>query len=352
MRLGLSIGYLTGGDGTVAGAAADALALTRRAEELGFDSAWVAEAYGSDAPSVLGWLAAQTTRIGLGSAVMQVPGRSAAATAMTAATLDGLSGGRFRLGLGVSGPQVAEGWHGQRFGEPLARTREYVDVVRLALSRRPLRYEGTHLQLPLPDGPGVPLRLMLPTPRADLPIYLAAVGPRNTALAGEIADGWLPVFFSPEHSGEQLAQLAAGRERRVPREGAPEFDVAPTVPYLLTDATGEERLQAEAAVRGYAALYLGGMGSREQNFYARLAGRLGFDAEVEQVQDLYLARRHREAAAAVPRGFLDATCLVGSAAQVRARMADYAAAGVTTLSVLPMGATAADRLASLRVLAD
>ncbi|WP_432548672.1 LLM class F420-dependent oxidoreductase [Kineococcus sp. SYSU DK004] len=349
MRLAVSLGYLTGAD--VATAAADALALARAAEDAGYAAAWVAEAYGSDAPTVLGWLAARTSRIDLGSAVLQVPARSAAATAMTAATLDGLTGGRFRLGLGVSGPQVAEGWHGQRFDAPLARTREYVEVVRTALARRPLVHDGEHLTLPLPGGPGKPLRLMLPPVRPDLPVYLAAVGPRNVALAGEVADGWLPVFFAPDAADEQLERLAAGRARRVPREGEPVFDVAPTVPLLLTSATGSARRDAEAPVRAYAALYLGGMGSRTQNFYAALARRLGFGADVDRVQDLYLAGHAREAAAAVPDGFLDATCLVGTPAAVRARLDAYAAAGVTTLSVLPLAPTREERVAALRAIA-
>ena len=348
MRLGVNLGYLTGGD--AAAAAADALALARAAEDAGCDSAWVAEAYGSDAVSVLGWLAAQTSRIALGSAVLQVPARAPAATAMAAATLDALSGGRFRLGLGVSGPQVSEGWYGQRFGAPLARTREHVAVVREVLSRRPVTHAGEHVRLPLPDGPGVPLRLMLPPPRPELPVYLAAVGPRNVELAGEVADGWLPVFLAPEASAEQFASLAAGRARRAapPAQG---FDVCASVPVLVTGATGEERLAAEAPVRRHVALYLGGMGSRSQNFYAALARRLGFSDAVDEVQEHFLAGRHREAAAAVPAGFLEATCLVGPAAHLRARLGDYARAGVTTLALAPLAPAPPERLAAVRALA-
>ena len=362
MRLGAGLGYWStsspgrvGAD--VASGAAEALAAARAAEDLGYAVVWASEAYGSDAVTVLAWLAAQTTRIDLGSAVMQVPARSAATTAMTAATLDALSGSRFRLGLGVSGPQVSEGWHGVRFDAPLARTREYVDVVRLALTRAPLAYAGTHLQLPLPDGPGVPLRLSVQPPRADLPIYLAAVGPRNVELAGEVADGWLPVFFSPEHSGDSLAALARGRERSALTGPV---DVAPTVPLLVTDdAPGAggpagERARAEASgpVRAHAALYLGGMGSRRANFYNQLAARMGYESEAASVQEHFLAGRHREAAAAVPQGFVDATCLVGPPALLRERMAAYAEVGVTTLSVAPMGATAEERLAGLRTAAE
>jgi F420-dependent oxidoreductase-like protein len=348
VQLGLALGYLAGGPGGAGPAVAEARALALEAERLGYASAWAAEAYGSDAPTVLAWLAAQTTTLGLGSAVMQIPARSAAATAMTAATLDALSGGRFRLGLGVSGPQVSEGWHGVRFDAPLARTREYVDVVRLALSRAPVEHRGEHLRLPLPDGPGVPLRLALPDPRADLPVYLAAVGPRNTALAGEVADGWLPVFFSPEHAGAQLAALREGLARST--DPSRPFDLAPTVPLVVTEEAGDPA--ALAGLRGHTALYLGGMGSRTTNFYHRLATAMGFGAEADAVQDHYLAGRRREAAAAVPQGFLDATCLVGPPAALRERMAAYAEAGVTTLVVAPMATTAERRLASLRTAAE
>jgi len=359
VRLGAALGYWStaspgrvGAD--VATGAAEALATARAAEELGCSVVWASEAYGSDAVTVLAWLAAQTTRIDLGSAVMQVPARSAATTAMTAATLDALSGSRFRLGLGVSGPQVSEGWHGVRFDAPLARTREYVDVVRLALSRAPVSYAGAHLQLPLPEGPGVPLRLSVQPPRADLPVYLAAVGPKNVELAGEVADGWLPVFFSPEHSGDSLAALARGRERSALT--AP-VDVAPTVPLLVTDdapgaAGARARAQASGPVRAHAALYLGGMGSRRANFYNQLAVRMGYESEAAAVQDHFLAGRHREAAAAVPQGFVEATSLVGPPALLRERMAAYAEVGVTTLSVAPMAPTAAERLAGLRAAAQ
>jgi F420-dependent oxidoreductase-like protein len=346
VHLGLSLGYLTGAIGP---AAQEALALTRAAEDAGYDSAWVAEAYGTDAVSVLGWLAAGTSRIGLGSAVLQIPARTPAMTAMTASTLDGLSGGRFRLGLGVSGPQVAEGWYGQPFAKPLGRTREYVDVVRRLLARETSQYAGVHITLPLPDGPGLPLRLMQPAPRPELPIHLAAVGPRNVALAGEIADGLLPLFLAPESSSTQFDQLREGFARRTrPAEG---FEVTASVALLLTDATGEERLRAELPVRRYVALYLGGMGSREKNFYADLGRRLGFADAVDRVQDHFLAGRQREAAEAVPEGFLDATCLVGSVQTVRNRLADYAAAGVTTVSVIAMGPDPESRVAALRAIA-
>src|SRR6266496_3083395 len=206
MRLALSVGYWGMGiDADVQ------LEMAREAERLGYDSVWAAEAYGSDAATVLAWLAAQTSTIGLGSAVFQIPARSPAMAAMTAATLDRLSGGRFRLGLGVSGPQVSEGWHGVRFDKPLARTREYVDIVNLALSRKRVRYQGEHYTLPLPDGPGKALQLTVHPVREHIPIYLAAVGPKNLELTGEIADGWLAIFYSPAHGAELVEHIRAGR---------------------------------------------------------------------------------------------------------------------------------------------
>src|SRR5919198_891700 len=207
MRLGLNLGYWGAGND------AANLALAREADRLGYSVVWAAEAYGSDVVSVLAWVAAQTERIDVGSAIMQIPARAPAMTAMTAASLDTLSGGRFRLGLGVSGPQVSEGWHGVRFAKPLARTREYVDIVRLALDRQTVRYDGDHFTLPLPDGPGKPLKLMLHPYRRHIPIYLAVIGPKNLELAGEIADGWLSIFFAPEYAEGSLAPLRTGAAR-------------------------------------------------------------------------------------------------------------------------------------------
>lgn len=331
MKLGLNLGYLTRqrrGDAL--------LPLVQEAERLGYAVAWVAEAYGSDAPTVLAWLAGQTSRIELGSAVMQIPARTPAATAMTAATLDTLSGGRFRLGLGVSGPQVSEGWHGVRFADPLGRTREYVAIVRAALARERLAYAGRHFTLPLPDGPGKALKLALPaeppdaTSRPQIPLYLAAIGPGNLRLAGEVADGWLAVFFAPEHAGPQLAAVRAGRAA-AGRTDLGGFDVVASVPVV----PGDDVATCADAVRGYAALYLGGMGSREQNFYHRLAVTMGFGAAADTVQDLFLAGRYREAAAAVPWEFLDQTSLLGPVDRIADRLRAFADAGVTTLSVLP-----------------
>jgi F420-dependent oxidoreductase-like protein len=335
MKLGVNLGYWGAGNDQ------DNLALAREADRLGYAVCWAAEAYGSDAATVLAWVAAQTERIDIGSAVFQIPARTPAMTAMTAATLDSLSGGRFRLGLGVSGPQVSEGWHGVRFEKPLARTREYVDIVRLALSRKRVEYQGTHFQLPLPDGPGKKLQLTVHPVREEIPVYLAAVGPKNLELAGRIADGWLAVFFSPQFAADQLGAIEAGR-KQAGKELAG-FDVVPTVPIVVHD----DIEQAAELVRWYAALYIGGMGSREQNFYNQLACRMGFADDAARVQELYLAREHRNAAAAVPLEFIDATSLLGPVDRIAERMKEYAEAGVTTLSVSPFAPSLDERLAAL-----
>ncbi|WIV55021.1 LLM class F420-dependent oxidoreductase [Amycolatopsis nalaikhensis] len=337
MRLGLNLGYWGAGNDPAN------LALAKQADELGYAVVWAAEAYGSDAVTVLTWIAAQTSRIDVGAAVLQIPARTPAMTAMTAATLDTLSGGRFRLGLGVSGPQVSEGWHGVRFTSPLGRTREYVEIVRTALRRERLKFEGEHFTLPLPDGPGKALRLTVRPARKHLPVYLAAIGPKNLELTGEIADGWLPVFFSPAHAGEQLAHIRAGAERA--DRSLDGFDVVPTVPLVV----GDDWKACADAVRGYAALYLGGMGSREKNFYNQLACRMGFEAEAAEVQEKYLAGDRAGAMAAVPPAFLDATSLLGPTERIAEKMTEFAEAGVTTLSVSPFSP---DPAAALRTAAD
>lgn len=336
-----------------AGNDADNLELAREADRLGYAVVWVAEAYGSDAPTVLSWVAAQTSRIDVGSAIMQIPARTPAMTAMTAATLDTLSGGRFRLGLGVSGPQVSEGWHGVRFDAPLGRTREYVDVVRLALSRRPVDYQGRHHVLPLPDGPGKALRLTVVPVRETIPVYLASLGPKNLELTGELADGWLGLFVSAEHVGDSLERLRAGRAT-AGLTGLDGFDVCATSPLVVTPEGREADLLEAAAdpVRGYAALYVGGMGSRTQNFYNALARRMGYEQAAEQVQDAYLDRRPRDAAAAVPTDFVDRTSLLGPPARIAERMAALADAGVTTLNVVPFAPDLAGRVDMLRRAAE
>jgi alkanesulfonate monooxygenase SsuD/methylene tetrahydromethanopterin reductase-like flavin-dependent oxidoreductase (luciferase family) len=320
MRLALNIGY-----GATAGGG-EQVRLARHAEALGYSCVWAAEAYGTDAVTVLTWVAAHTERIDVGSAIMQIPARTPAMTAMTAATLDTLSHGRFRLGLGVSGPQVSEGWHGVRFDKPLSRQREYAQIVRTALARRTLAYEGEHFTLPLPDGPGKALKLMLRPYRDHLPLYLAAVGPRNLELTGEVADGWLGVFFAPEHAAASISPLQL--------------------------VVGDDVARCAEAVKPYTALYVGGMGSRTQNFYHALAVRMGFADAAERIQDHYLDRRPREAAAAVPFELVDQTALVGPRERIAERLHAYAEAGVRTLSVAPHGDSDEQRCKVMSVVAE
>ncbi len=347
MRLGLNLGYWGAGND------AENLALAREADRLGYAVCWAAEAYGSDAPTVLAWVAAQTERIDIGSAVMQIPARTPALTAMTAATLDTLSGGRFRLGLGVSGPQVSEGWHGVRFDHPLGRTREYVEIVRMALRRESVSYAGRHWTLPLPDGPGKAIRLTVhPGARAD-PVYLAAVGPAQPR-AGRRDRRRLAGHLLLTGARRALAGPAARRPRTSAGKGTPQRP-AGRVRRRADRAGrgGRRRLRACAdPLRPYAALYVGGMGSRERNFYNALARRMGFEQAAAQVQDLYLARRHRDAAAAVPQEFIDSTSLLGPPERIRDRLQAYAAAGVTTLTVSPAEPTLEARVSTLRTVVE
>ncbi len=343
MKLGVHIGYW--GLGL---SAEEQLKLVREAESLGYDSVWSAEAYGSDAATILGWLAQATETIKLGSAIFQMPGRSAAMTAMTAATLDQLSNGRMLLGIGSSGPQVAEGWHGQRFARQLQRTREYVAVVRKALARERLEFKGETLELPLPDGPGKALKLTIAPVQERIPIYLAAIGPKNTTLAAEIADGWIPTLFSPEHVGEFRPLLEEGFGRAGDGKGFDDFDIAPSVNVMVADDIGSAR----DAMRHYVALYVGGMGSRKQNFYNALVQRYGFEDAAREVQDLYLEGKKDEAAAALPGELIDTVTLCGPADVVRERIGIYRDAGVGTLMVAPMAWTFEDRLAQLRQVAE
>lgn len=322
MRIGLNLGYWASSE-DVAG-----LALARAADQLGWDSVWTSEAYGSDAVSVLGAIAATTKRIGIGSAVMQVPGRSAANTGMTAATLDVLSRGRMRLGLGVSGPQVSEGWHGVRFDKPGTRLREYVEIVRLVLSGQKVEYSGDALSLPLPDGPGIPLRLTIKPVQQQIPIYLATLGAKNMELTGTIANGWLGVLVSPENAESVLAPLKAGLANNPARDS---FDILTSVPTIV----GDDVAACRDAVRPWLALYVGGMGSREVNFYYRLAVDMGFAAAADTIQDAYLSGDRRAAVAAVPDDLVDQTCLIGDASRIRARMREYAQIGIGTLAIAP-----------------
>jgi F420-dependent oxidoreductase-like protein len=341
MKLGVHVGYW--GLGLTS---QDQLEIVQEAERLGYDSVWTAEAYGSDAATILGWLAGQTDTIRIGSAIFQMPARSPAMTAMTAATLDQLSGGRMLLGIGSSGPQVAEGWHGQRFGRQLQRTREYVAVVRKALSRERLEFHGETLELPLPDGPGKALKLTIAPVQDRIPIYLAAIGPKNTELAGEIADGWIPIFFSPENVGQLRPLLEEGARRS--GRSLDGFDIAPTVNVSIDD----DLAAARDRMRPFIALYVGGMGSRKQNFYNALAVRYGFEEAAKKVQDLYLDGKRDEAAAAVPDELVDTITLCGPADHVRERLAVYRDAGVGTLGVTPVAGSKEDRIAQLRLVAE
>ena len=318
MRLGYYMGYAPPGTNPL-----ELVQLAQEAERLGYDSAWAAEAWGTDAVTVLAWIAATTSRIKVGSAIMQIPGRSPANTAMTAATLDLMSGGRFLLGLGTSGPQVVEGWHGQAWGKPLAKTREYVEIVRKVLRRELVEHHGEHYEIPY-KGPGAtglgkPLKLMARPLRAEIPIYLASISPKSVELAFEIADGWIPIFFAPERARE-VFPIGSGRDG---------FDVAPSVPVVLTDdvEAGRETLKQ------YYALYVGGMGARGKNFYNDLFARYGYEAEAREIQDLFLGGKQRDAAAAVPDRFVDEVALVGPKERIHDRLDAYRESGATTLLV-------------------
>ncbi len=341
MKLGVHIGYWGLGLSSE-----DQLKIVQEAEQLGYDSVWAAEAYGSDTATVLGWLAGQTTSIRLGSGIFQMPARSPAMTAMTAATIDQLSHGRMILGIGSSGPQVAEGWHGQRFAKQLQRTRDYVAVVRMALARERVEFHGDTLQLPLPDGPGKALKLTISPVQERIPLYLAAIGPNNTALAGEIADGWIPTLFSPEHVSEFRPLLEEGAQRS--SKSLDHFDIAPTVNVFVTD----DLQGARDAMRPFIALYVGGMGSRKHNFYNQVVQRYGFHAEATKIQDLYLEGKRDEAMAAIPDALIDTVSLCGPPDLVRERLAVYRDAGVGTLGVTPIAFTAPERLQQLRLIAE
>jgi F420-dependent oxidoreductase-like protein len=318
MRLGFYMGYAPPGTSPL-----EPITLAQEAERLGYDSAWAAEAWGTDCVTVLSWLGATTERIKLGSAIMQIPGRTPANTAMTAATLDLLSGGRFLLGLGTSGPQVVEGWHGQPWGKPLGKTREYVEIVRAALRRQVVEHDGEHYTIPW-DGPGAtglgkPLKLMLRPLRAEIPIYLAALGPKNVALAAEIADGWLPIFVHPERFDEAFGPSLAN--------APPGFEIAATVSVLIGDDVDALR----DALRPHIALYVGGMGAKGRNFYNALVRRYGWEGEAARIQELYLDGKQREAIAAVPDELIDAVALVGPKERIAERLDAWRETPVTTL---------------------
>ncbi|NMR19633.1 LLM class F420-dependent oxidoreductase [Cellulomonas fimi] len=333
MRLGYHTGYWS------AGPPRGALEAVLEAERLGFDSVWTAEAYGSDALTPLAWWGARTSTIRLGTAIAQLSARTPTAAAMAALTLDHLSGGRFTLGLGASGPQVVEGWYGQPYTRPLARTREYVAIVREVLAREaPVTFDGAFYPLPLREGGtglGKPLRSTVHPLRADLPIHLAAEGPKNVALAAEIADGWLPLFYSPRMDATYRELLADGFARRAPshpgRGPRPveEFEVSATVPVVVHD----DAERAADAVRPFIALYAGGMGAKGANFHRDVLARLGYGDACDEIQSLYLAGRREEAAAAVPLELVQDIALVGPPDAIRSGLAAWRQTAVTTLLV-------------------
>lgn len=343
MKLGVHIGYW--GLGLTS---EDQLEIVQEAERLGYDSVWAAEAYGSDTATVLGWLAGQTSTIRLGAGIFQMPGRSAAMTAMTAATIDQISNGRMILGIGSSGPQVSEGWHGVRFGKQLARTRDYVAVLRMALARERLEYSGETLELPLPDGPGKALKLTIGTVQDQVPIYIAAIGPKNTQLTGEIADGVIPTLFSPEHVAVMRDELQIGVDRAGNGKTLADVEIAPTVQVYVSDNMEDAR----NLMRPFIGLYVGGMGSREQNFYNQLVRRYGFEDAAQEVQDLYLDGKKDEAMAALPDEMIDMVAICGPADHVRERIAAYRDAGVGTLGVSPVAFTREERITQLRLIAE
>lgn len=341
MKLGVQLGYWGFGMTAAAG-----LEIAQAAERLGYDSIWTAEAYGSDAATPLAWLAAGTSKIRLGAGILQIPARSAAMTAMTAATIDNLSSGRLILGLGTSGPQVSEGFHGVRFGKQLQRTREYMAVVRMALEHQKVELHGETIDLPLPDGPGKALKLSIRPIQQRIPIYLAALGPKNVALAGEIADGWLPVFFSPEHTAELRAPLEEGATRA--GRNLDGFAVCPSVNVMVSDNLESAR----DAMRPMIALYVGGMGSREQNFYNRLVASYGFESVARRVQDLYLDGKRSEAMEALPDELIDMVSIVGPPAKAKERIRAFRDAGVDTLIISGMAVDTESRIEQMRLVAE
>ncbi len=325
IALGLSLGYW-GREQPAGQAAAVALA-----EELGFDSVWTAEAYGSDALTPLAWLGAGTTSVRLGTSIVQMSARTPAATAMAAMTLDHLSGGRFVLGIGASGPQVVEGWYGEPYPKPLARTREYVAILRQAFRREKVDIDGQHYQVPLQGGAGLgkSLRSTLHPVRPDIPIMLAAEGPKNVALAAEIADGWLPLFYSPHDDAHYRAALAEGRARPEVHTRAEDFEVVCPVTVQVDD-------DVEAAadrVRPQLALYIGGMGAQGANFHYEVFARMGYEAECARIQELYLAGQKDAAIAAVPLSLVEKVALIGPQAKIADDLAAWRESLVTTMAI-------------------
>jgi F420-dependent oxidoreductase-like protein len=326
LKLGLNTGYWAGGPPA---GIEDTIA---EAERLGLDSIWTAEAYGSDGLTPLAWWGASTERLKLGTAITQMSARQPAATAMAAMTLDHLSGGRFILGLGVSGPQVVEGWYGMPFEKPLARTREYIGILRDIWARKgPVTNDGPHYPLPLPGGTGLgkPLKASIHPLREDIPIYLGAEGPKNIALCAELCDGWLAMLFSPHHEDLYRDSLEEGWARAGARRGAGDFDVAASVPLIVTDDVEA----AADSLRPMYALYFGGMGAKGANFHANVPIRMGYEDEVREIQDLYLGGKKDEAAAKVPTALIEQLALIGPADKIRHDLGPWRESIVTTILV-------------------
>ncbi|MEO9138996.1 MAG: LLM class F420-dependent oxidoreductase [Jatrophihabitans sp.] len=326
MKLGYHTGYWAAGPPPGAHQAIAAC------EELGFDSIWTAEAYGSDCLTPLAWWGASTSRVRLGTNIMQISARTPAATAMAAITLDHLSDGRFVLGLGASGPQVVEGWYGQPYPKPLARTREYIGIVRRILARdAPVTNDGPAYPLPYPGGAhlGKPLKSTVHPLRSDIPIFLGAEGPKNVALSAEIADGWLPMFFSPKMDGFYRDALAQGFTRDGARRTLDEFEIPAFTPVVLDD----DLERAADQIRPSVALYIGGMGAKSMNFHANHFGRLGYEAEVAKIQELFLGGQKLEAIASVPTALIEDIALVGSAAKIRDELQLWESTVLTSLII-------------------
>jgi F420-dependent oxidoreductase-like protein len=329
MRLGISFGYQDWGAGLPG-----AIALAQEADRLGYHSGWVAEAYGTDAISPITWLLAHTEQLKMGTAIAQMPARAPAMTAMTAVTLDLMSGGRFLLGVGASGPQVSEGWYGEQYGKPLAKTREYVDIVRAVWKRdAPLEHHGEFYDIPF-KGPGAtglgkPLKIIVHPRTAEIPVYIASIGPKNVELTAEIADGWLPIFYSPTRAAAVWGDaLTRGFAAADPARAA-SFDVAPTV----TVVVGDDVAALRDKVKPMVALYVGGMGAKGKNFYNDLACRYGFEDVAAEIQDLYLSGNKAEATALVPDDLVDDVSLIGPKERIADRLEIWKESGVTTMIV-------------------
>lgn len=329
VKLGLQLGYW----GAQPPQGVDELVAS--AEESGFDAMFTAEAWGSDAFTPLAWWGRQTSRLRLGTSIVQMSGRSPASIAMHALTLDHLTGGRVILGMGVSGPQVVEGWYGQPFGKPLARTREVIDIIRKILAREePVTNDGPHYPLPYRGensvGLGKPLKSIVHPLRADIPIWLGAEGPKNVAQTAEIADGWLPIFYSPKSAGMYQPWLDEGFARPGARRSRSDFEIAATCHLQIVDSA-EEKKAALDFMKPFAALYMGGMGAKDQNFHKQVFERMGYEKVAQEVQDLYLTGEKDKAAATIPDELVDDLHIIGTVGEVRERVAEWAETGVTML---------------------